>query len=87
MIKSRSRSAVRFWIEVALGGLSAALLAITIVWPDWIERVFAIEPDGGNGSVEWGWGWAIVLAVATLVCCLDAGRTWWQTLRGAPASK
>ena len=81
----KSRSAVRFWVEVAFGGLSAALLATTLVWPDWIERLFALEPDGGDGSAEWVW--AITLSVVTLVCFLDAGRTWWQALRMPSASK
>ena len=80
----KSRSVVRFWVEVAFGALSAALLASTLVWPDWIERLFAIAPDGGDGSAEWGW--AITLSVVTLVCFLDAGRRWWQTLRMPPSS-
>ena len=44
----------RFVLECMMSGVSAALAALAWVWPDWIERAFAIEPDGGDGSVEWG---------------------------------
>lgn len=69
-----SRLPKRFWFETALGICSAAVLALTLVWPDWIERFFDLAPDGGDGSSEWGF--AVALAVATLVCFAGAGRTW-----------
>jgi hypothetical protein len=43
----------RFWIESALGVLSAACLALTLVWPQWIEAIFGLHPDAGDGSSEW----------------------------------
>jgi hypothetical protein len=34
-------------------GLCAGILgAITLVWADWIETVFGVDPDGGSGSIE-----------------------------------
>ncbi len=63
---------LRFWIEVGLGAVSAILLVLTVFAPDWIERVFAAEPDGGDGSVEWGL--TLALAVAAILLFLDAGR-------------
>jgi hypothetical protein len=33
---------------------------LTAIWPDWIELLFDADPDGGNGSAEWG----IVIAFA-----------------------
>jgi hypothetical protein len=42
----------RFWIEVGLAFVSAALFAITLLWHDWIEIVFGVDPDEGNGLVE-----------------------------------
>lgn len=65
---------VRFWAEVALAGISAACLALTAAWPQWIEGLFGLEPDGGDGSTEWGW--ALALGVATIVCLASARRTW-----------
>jgi hypothetical protein len=60
------------WIEAILGVISAALLALALALPDWIERVFAIAPDGGDGSTEWGW--AAGFAIVTVLLVADAGR-------------
>jgi len=43
----------RFWVEVGLAVVSAILFLATIVWRDWIEIVFRVDPDHGNGSFEW----------------------------------
>ena len=48
-------------VELVLAGLSTALAVLTLVWRDWIEEVFHVDPDGGNGSLEW----LIVAALAT----------------------
>jgi hypothetical protein len=42
----------RFWTEAAVGILSTALLVATLIWPDWLELVFHVDPDGGNGIAE-----------------------------------
>lgn len=65
---------VRFWVEAGFAGISAVCLALTAVWPQWIEHIFDFEPDGGDGSTEWGW--ALALSAATVVCIASAGRTW-----------
>ena len=36
--------------------------------PDWIEEVFPIDPDGGNGAVEW----LVVAALALATIALGA---------------
>jgi len=43
----------RFWIELILAGVNSALLALTIVWTEWIELIFEADPDGGSGELEW----------------------------------
>jgi hypothetical protein len=43
----------RFRVEVGLAALSALLFLATLVWRDWIEIVFRVDPDRGNGSFEW----------------------------------
>ena len=47
---------------------------------DWLEVLFGLAPDAGDGSVEWGM--AITLAIATLVLFGWAGRTWRRHKRG-----
>src|SRR5262249_61826523 len=43
---------LRFWLEAGLGVITTVLFVVTVVTPDWIEQVFGLDPDGGNGSVE-----------------------------------
>ena len=48
------------------------MFVLTLVWPDWIEGIFGADPDGGNGSAEWGW--TAAFAVAAFILAVDAGR-------------
>ena len=72
----------RFWIELGLGLASGAMLLITAVWPDWIEEVFGVDPDGGSGALEWAI--VIVLVVCALTLPLMA-RVEWRRARTQPA--
>jgi hypothetical protein len=42
----------RRWISGAFAVISAALLVLTLVWPQWIEGIFGAEPDSGDGAFE-----------------------------------
>ncbi len=70
------RKALRplFWLETGMATMTAILFVITLVWRDWIEIVFGVDPDKGNGSLEW----LIVgaLLVVTLVLFTLAGFEW-----------
>lgn len=59
----------RFWLESILALLSGALGVITIFWQDWIEALFGVDPDGGNGTVEW-----LTVLVLLLVAGVLAAR-------------
>lgn len=54
-----------FTLKLVLSGASASLALLTLVVPDWIEAVLHVDPDGGNGSVEWLV--VLVLAAAAVV--------------------
>jgi hypothetical protein len=65
----------RFWLEVALAILTAGAAIATIAWPEWIELVFGIEPDEGNGTLELG----VTLTIAIMSAILTmAARTEWR---------
>ena len=64
----------RVMVESLLAALSAAALVLTASWPQWIERLFGLEPDGGSGETEWGL--ALALAALTIVFIARAGRAW-----------
>jgi hypothetical protein len=64
----------RFWLEAGLAAASAVLLVVTLLWKDWIEIVFRVDPDQGSGSFEWmivG-----VTAVAAVTCSILARVEW-----------
>jgi hypothetical protein len=64
----------RLHVDAGLAALSAVLLALTLVVPDWIEVVFGLEPDGGTGELEWLIAGA--LALGTVGFGLAARRDW-----------
>ncbi|HLG75573.1 MAG TPA: hypothetical protein VFA09_07235 [Ktedonobacteraceae bacterium] len=43
----------RFWLETVLASVASILFVITLVWRNWIEIVFKVDPDNANGSLEW----------------------------------
>jgi hypothetical protein len=73
----------RFWSEAAAAVASGLLAVVTVIWPDWIERVFGIEPDQGSGELEW----LIVAVVFTVAIGFGvAARREWRRARRAEAA-
>ncbi|HKV84243.1 MAG TPA: hypothetical protein VJN88_06780 [Ktedonobacterales bacterium] len=56
----------RFWPESACAVVAALLAAITLIKRDWIEAVFGVNPDGGNGGLEWLIVAALLVATVAL---------------------
>jgi hypothetical protein len=44
---------IRVRIETILAVVGAALSLLTLVWSEWIEEIFGVDPDGGSGALEW----------------------------------
>lgn len=66
----------RFWIESLLAALSAILSVVTVVWHDWIEIGFGVDPDHGSGALEW---LIVALAAATAVAFAVIARAEWRS--------
>jgi hypothetical protein len=65
----------RFWVEAACGVGTGVLAVVTLFWSDWIEVVLGVDPDHGNGSLEW----LIVAALAVITAFLvAAARVEWR---------
>jgi hypothetical protein len=64
----------RFWLESVLGSITGAVAVITLFWHDWIEIIFGVNPDEGNGSAEWLV--VVILLAVTSVLVLGARLEW-----------
>lgn len=69
------RLELSFWLQAAFGTTSAALFVLTLLWRDWIEITFGVDPDYHNGSFEWLIVAALAIAAATL---LGLARSEWR---------
>lgn len=64
----------RFWLESISGSATGIAVIITLLWHDWIEAVFRMHPDSGNGSAEWLA--VLVLLLVTAALAVGARREW-----------
>jgi hypothetical protein len=65
-----------FWIKTVVASVAAALAVVTVLWRDWIEQVFGIDPDHHSGSIEWEL--VICLSLAALLFAASARREWYR---------
>ena len=69
---------VRFCLESVSAFVTLVLAIVTVFVPDWIEVVFRVDPDHGDGSLER----MVVLALAVISVVLTvAARNEWRRLR------
>lgn len=77
MLNKSPNLRLRFWLETAGATITGVLLVLTLVWKDWIEVIFGVDPDSGNGSLEWSI--VGVMLVLTIVFCTSATYEWRRT--------
>ncbi len=73
----------RFWVEAGAAVVTGVMSVVTVLWPTWIEGLFGVEPDGGDGSLEWML--VATLAVVTATLGLIARSEWRRARRPATA--
>ena len=73
----------RFYPETILGIISGIMFVVTLLNHAWIETVFKVDPEQGQGWVEW----AIVggLLLVTLVLAALARYEWRRATAAAAA--
>lgn len=64
----------RFWVEAGLAVFCTLLFLLTVVSREWIELVFGVDPDHGDGSLEWLL--FVALALATVAFSVTARLEW-----------
>jgi hypothetical protein len=64
----------RFWLESVLGSSTGCLAVVTQFWHDWIEAVFRVDSDQGNGSAERLV--VVVLLMVTIILAVGARLEW-----------
>ena len=65
----------RFWVEAFLAAVSGVFLILTLLWKDWIEIVFGMDPDHHSGSVEW---LIVAVSLAITVIFFVLARLEWR---------
>lgn len=66
-------------VETAVAVATGLLVPATLLWPDWIEVAFGVDPDHGSGTAEWA---VVLILVATTLMASIAARRDWRRLRG-----
>lgn len=77
----KRRVGVGFWLELTLASITAVLAVLTLVWHDWIEAVFGVDPDHHKGSFEWEL--VVVCCVVSLAAAYLARREWRSAALGS----
>ena len=70
----------RFWLETGVAVVTGILFVITLVWNDWIELVFNVDPDQGNGLVEWS---IVAILLIVTISLFVLARYEWRRARSA----
>jgi len=65
----------RFWLETGLAILTGILFIITLVWHNWAEIIFNVDPDQGSGLLEW---LVVGILLAVTIVLLAMARYEWR---------
>jgi hypothetical protein len=60
----KTRFRFQLWVRTVLAFVAICLAVVTSVWPQWIEQLFRVDPDGGSGAAEWTLVGAVWVAAA-----------------------
>ena len=70
----------RFWLETSMAIVTSILFVVTLLYRDWIEVVFRVDPDNRSGALEW----LIVGALLVVTIALfTSARYEWRRARAA----
>jgi hypothetical protein len=64
----------RFWLETGLAIVTSILFVVTLLWKDWVEIIFNVDPDQASGLLEWSIVGALL--VVTIILFTLASYEW-----------
>ena len=65
----------RYWVETGMALVSSVVLLLTVLWKDWIEIVFRVDPDQSSGSLE---RLIVLVSLAITVTTVALARREWR---------
>jgi apolipoprotein N-acyltransferase len=65
----------RFWILASAGSIFVLFFVATLVWPNWLELIVGVDPDYGNGTIEWV---TVTLSGLAASACFVLARMEWR---------
>jgi hypothetical protein len=68
------RGRTAFGLELGLAATLGGIAALTLIWGDWLEAVFGVDPDRHSGSLEWSVVAALTFAAISVT--YFAHREW-----------
>ncbi|GAA1444831.1 hypothetical protein [Leifsonia poae] len=63
----RRRLTIRMSVEGVIALIAAIVAIVTLIQPQWIERLTGLDPDEGSGTAEW-----LVVAALALIAVVFA---------------
>lgn len=76
----RKSSRARAWLATVSAVVGLGLCLLTLVWSEWIELLFGVDPDRHRGGLELLMAGAFL--VSSVVLGRLAGRDWRATAAG-----
>ncbi len=70
----------RFWFETGLAIITGILFVVTLVWHNWAEIIFNIDPDQGSGLFEWA---VVGVLLAVTIALIVLARFEWRKAQAA----
>ena len=64
----------RAWLATVFAVMGLGLCVLTLVWSEWIELLFGVDPDRGSGALELFVAGAFL--VASMLLAGQARRDW-----------
>jgi hypothetical protein len=71
---ARMRDQVLLKVQTLWAAAFAVSFVVTVIDPEWVETVFGVDPDRGNGALEWLFSAALFMAF--LASAGLVRRTW-----------